>query len=542
MVERLRFIFSLQKISIAIVVLAIVSRTIQLLFFYNLGEDLAYQVMATQNLAYGHGITLAKALPTDLSVTIYEPLIKWPPGYSLLLYPFYVLFQHNYAAACLTVEILAAIALIIYARRILRLLGVPIYLINLYTLVSAFFIHTFYVFISTDGITISLFVIAIYHTLFLLKASRNYLLHALLITLCLTLCATLKYLFVPLVFVLPAFLLVKAVVDKNVQLKRTAAVAIVILFVVIATMLAYQKTVSGSVAYTRTPGVGFYPEHILSAYPFIPASFVKPDTFPAVLQMPLSIANGFLQLIHLAFFVMVLIYFITSFRRKEYKNMTLVQSFEWVSFLISLTIFLSLLILSLRIATDKISSGYWTFLQDARYYGLAIVLIQLAFFIFLHNCRYQKNVLKPVVLLLFVLLATEVFRGAGFVANRIVNIKREEYSWRHDLRFQKYAAELVEKEKKKYTVDHAVLTGSEYLNNRVTLQTTIPRMYDDELINDISTLSTSKPVLLIVIFQDVARQKFAPFIAAHQIREVGRFESFTFYSVHIQPNQSTRAK
>ena len=71
-------------------------------------------MLATQNLVYGHGISTAHVFSSDLSQIIYEPLIKWPPGYSLLLAPFYILFNHNYIAAGLALDILAAIALILF--------------------------------------------------------------------------------------------------------------------------------------------------------------------------------------------------------------------------------------------------------------------------------------------------------------------------------------------------------------------------------------------------------------------------------------------
>ncbi|MEK6529215.1 MAG: hypothetical protein AABZ36_10090 [Nitrospirota bacterium] len=110
--NRIKVILSDKHTSIVIIALAIVARVIQLIFFYNIRVDGMYQVMAMQNFVDGHGISIGKVMPADLSTVIYEPLTNWPPGYSLLLSPFYVLFNNNYIAACIAIEILAAVVLI----------------------------------------------------------------------------------------------------------------------------------------------------------------------------------------------------------------------------------------------------------------------------------------------------------------------------------------------------------------------------------------------------------------------------------------------
>ncbi|HEU4904381.1 MAG TPA: hypothetical protein VFT06_16355, partial [Flavisolibacter sp.] len=82
--------------SLLVVLTAIAGRCIQLVFFYNIRVDASYQLMATDNFLHGHGISTGQVLANNLAETIYTPLTQWPPGYSLLLAPFYALFQHRY--------------------------------------------------------------------------------------------------------------------------------------------------------------------------------------------------------------------------------------------------------------------------------------------------------------------------------------------------------------------------------------------------------------------------------------------------------------
>lgn len=535
MVEKLKAVLSLKSISTAIVLLAIFCRIIQLLFFYNLGEDLAYQVLASQNLADGNGISLAKALPGDLSVTTYEALIKWPPGYSLFMYPVYEIFQPHYIEASLIIEIVAAIILIFYTRKILFLLQLPVYLVNVYTIASAFFIHVFYIFPSTDGIGISLIIIALYHVLLLQKSNRKFLFNAMIITICLIAASMLKYLFIPIVFIIPLFFLYQGLIEKNKLKKTFGIITFLILFFSVAGILLYQKSVSGSIAYVRTAGFGFFPEHILSSYPFIPASFIKPDTLPVLTGIASEFVYVFLQILHAILVICFALIFIRWLRSKKFKALDTKESFVFLFVCISLVGFITLLVLSLRIATDTISSGSWTFLQDARYYGLTMVMAQMGVFLMVHFVRFQSLVRKIIPVFLFILLLMEMFRGIGFVSNRMIHFRNEEYRWQHDIRFQKFASEIIEKEKKSTGLNQVVITGSEYLNNRMMLGNSIPRMYDDTLINNIGSLHSTKPVLLIVVIQDVGRERFASFLNNQEVKELGRFDGCSFYSFFVKP-------
>ena len=191
-------ILSDKWVTLAIIGFSILGRIIQLIFFFNLRLDASHQVIATRNFLKGAGISMAKAYANDLSVVVYEPLINWPPGYSILLAPFYALFGGNYIAAGLCLGIIAAIVLILVFRSILKLLELPIYLINLSTIIAGFYIYYFYFIASSDAITISLAMVAIYYALKLLKRPTHaWLKNILGITIPLFICGAIKYLFIP---------------------------------------------------------------------------------------------------------------------------------------------------------------------------------------------------------------------------------------------------------------------------------------------------------------------------------------------------------
>ena len=538
--HKVKHLLADKKITLAIILFTITCRIIQLIYFFNIRVDGMYQHMATLNFVNGHGISTGYASPTDLSTTVYEPLINWPPGYSLLLSPFYILFNHNYIAAGLTLDILAAITLILFTRKILILFDVPVYLVNIFTLITGFFIYYFYFIASSDAIAISFFIIGLYYTLSFLKKKEGWEKKTALITISFTFCAGIKYLFFPVAIIIPLYLIIKGLADKEIQLKKAGFYSFTIITLVLAALLIYQKNISGTSAYISQPERGFFPEHILSAYPFIPASFIKPETL-SLLAHPSSVIGTTIyrvfQWLHL-FLALSAIVFIT---RKVYKNglkkLSLISDYFYLFFFISLSITILLLTLSLWVAKEEIVPGVlWTYIEDPRYYGLIAVLMHITVFILYRH--YNTNLSKPFKYIFYffiLLLLPEMFRGMLFTMNRITNFKKEEYSWQSEDRFQQYAAAIILKEKQPF--ERVVVTGSVYyMTGRVSIYSNISELHDATKINNLPSLNTKIPVLLLIILDDKDLEKFKPFISLYGKEAAGQFSQYNFYAIHITPH------
>jgi hypothetical protein len=531
--NKIKEFLSGKKVTVVILGIAILSRIIQLIFFYNIRVDGMYQVMAMQNLVHGHGITTADVLPTDLSAVNYQTLVNWPPGYSLLLAPFYLLFGHNYIAAGMTIDILFAIILIFTCRSILRTLSTPLYLINLFTLFSGFFIYYFYFIDSSDAIAISFFAIAIHYTLLLLKKEKSSVKMLVGIILPLFLCGLIKYLFIPVAFVIPVFLLLKGYGDRNRLLKRTGLLIFFLTGAGLAGLLLYQKLVSGSAAYISEPTRGFFPGNLNNAYPFIPASFINPDSFsllfsshPSLLQLSFRV----LQVLHIVLLLAGIIYMLRRLTRQGFKNIPLVSSFFYLVFFLSLAITLLLTLLSLRVAREEnIPGHWWTYVEDARYYGLITVLVQLSVFV-LYQLR-SSTILKYA---LIVLLLPEMFRGMVFDAKRFILFNKESYSWQTELHLQQYADAIIQKEKVLANANPVVVTGSMYyLNYRVSLYSHVPVMSQSPVINDLSQLKTKNPVSLVVILAEKDLAGYNAFLVNKEKKLAGYLNGFYFYTLHV---------
>lgn len=498
-----------------------------------------YQVMAMQNFAAGHGISLSKVLSSDLSATVYEPLINWPPGYSVLLTPFYFLFDHNYLLAGLALDIVAAISLIFICRRILKLLETPMYLINIFTLLTGFFVYYFYFIASSDAIAITFLVAAIYYALLILKKENppQYVFAFLIIFLFLA--GFIKYLFIPIVFIIPLFLFMKGYSEKKVTLKKTGIISFLVLAFIFAALLFYQKFISGSAAYISEPSRGWFPENIESAWPAFPASLIKPDTVDIVLPGTGLAVFRIFQIIHLILFAGISIFILRRIFKSGFKNLSVSDSFFYITFFLSAGITILLTILSLKVGKEEnIPGQWWTYIEEPRYFGLVNVLLHIAVFgIYKYHKVLQSKFYKYLMICLIVFMQPEFIRGIIFTANRITNITQEEYSWQNDLKIQKYADSIIKKEKKEHLVEKVVVTGSwYYVYYRVAIYSKIPALTETEKINDLSTLNSQKPTLVLIILREKDFPDYLPFLSSNEKELAGYFRGFYFYTSYANPH------
>lgn len=537
--SHIKNILSHKWATITILIVAILSRTMHLIFFFNIRVDRNYQLLATQNFVHGDGITTAEVLPANLSEIIYTPLIKWPPGYSLLLSPFYSLSGNNYLFASLSVDLLFGVILLFVSRAILKLLDTPLYLINIFTLTTSFFIYYFYFITSSDAIATTFFIIALYYTLCFLKTNRNWAKTIIPVTLFLFVSALMKYLFMPVVFVIPVFLVLKGFIEKNRSQANAGLVSGFILVVAITVLLLYQKNISGASAYVSDAERGFFPANLLSAYPLIPGSLIKPDTISLLFDKPASQALilTVFRLVHLFFLLTTTFWLVKRLYKYRFKKAALSTDFFGMSIGVCLITILVLAFLSLRVAkAEDMPGNWWTFIQDPRYYGLPTILIHISLFAFFQYYVNKKRaaVAKYVFYLFFLLLFIEIVRGVVFTAKRISNWEKEEYSWQADLRFQKYTDDIIKKERK--AGEKIVVAGSVYyVINRVSLYSHIPPLNDAGKINTLSSLKSKKPVLLLIILHEKHLDAFKPFISANSKQATGHFDGYNFYIVHIAP-------
>lgn len=527
-----------RKASFVVILVAIAARALQSLFYLDLMFDTSFQVIGTQNLINGHGISTPVVTPENLASIQYLPQIGWPPGYSLMLTPFYIASGQQYLVACFILNMLAAVSIIFLCRRILALLDVSLPLINLFTLMTGFYIHYFYFIGSTDGIAIAFFLAAIYYSLAAVKTNQKWIQSALITGCCLLICASLKYLFFPVVFTLPLFVYVYGLYNRSALIRKAAFISFIIVASGVAAIIVYQKYISGAGTYISSPDRGFFPEHLLRLHPFIPASFLTSNTLSKLPGNASALTMNIFRMIHVVIFSALVIFAVQYFFRNGLKKVSLPTFFLLLTLLISLAISMVLAVLSLVVDKEIINlDNWWTYIEDARYYGLAEILLQLALFLLVQQAGKTLN--KPVKFLFTVLpflLLPEIARGMIFTVNRALKLGKETYYWQQELQFQQYTTKFIQDKKAALGVKKVVVSGSKYYRNIYTSRhQQLPSLREWSSLNDPASFKTTEPVLLLALIGENRLEMFRPFTSYPGTVLEGKYGNYYFYTLYVTP-------
>ena len=448
----------------SILAVAFCVRTIQLIFFYNIRVDGMYQVIAMENFVDRHGFSLSTVLSVDIATNHYSLLFAWPPGYSFLLSPFYLLFNHNYIPAGITFELLVSFFQIILCRKILSVLSTEKYLINVFTFFSAFFLYEFYVIDSSDATATTFFLIAVLYTLKLLKFQKKIIAMSTIIILSLFMCGMIKYLFFVVAFAIPAYLFIKAWAENG-KISKPALFITFFLTILFAAYLVYEKSHAGKMGYVYSPVRGLFPGNLKVIWPAIPASLVNPGTIYILLPKYYQLFFRGMQMIQVVILFFLTFAFFRIIRRDKGKVISFSADFLLIYFLTSVFLIGVLCVLSLSVGKETMPDGsLWTYVQEPRYYGIVTVLTQiLVFSQFSVLSKKIKRHFRLIYISFFILISIEILRGGVFIANRIMKFRTEEYSWQYELSIQQYADKIIQKERWEHPGINIAVTGSNHI-------------------------------------------------------------------------------
>jgi len=411
-----------------------------------------------------------------------------------------------------------------------------LFIINIYTLVAGFFIYPFYFKASSDAYAITFFVLAVYVTLLLLRDGSRWKYKIILLIACLFCAGMIKYLFIPLAFVIPYFLFsVKTLPDKP-YIKKAGIVSFLLLLLLFGGFIAYQKISAGTAGYIASDTRGLFASNLKQSYPYFPASFINPDTLASILNLSNNVIIAPFQHLHFVCLVIAFCYFIYYIFWKGFNNRNLTTAFFLVTALIAFMLTILLAGLSLSIGKEEEMPGvFWTYVQEPRYYGLIIILLQLALAASYKVIR-TKKIFYSLFLVASMALLIETGRGLYFSFNRLSKMGKEEYSWQYEKRFQEFAHSVIQQSKGESKLDHVVVTSSHYYwMHRVGLKSHVPLLYEPGSVNELQLLETQKPTILIVILHEDQLQDYKPFLSNPLKKTKGTFDKFHFFSTHIMP-------
>jgi hypothetical protein len=538
--------FSHPAATIAVFILAVIVLNTWQLVLPNFHFDNSFSVAAAKNVAEGHGYTTRQVLPEDLSEIIYEPINKWPPGYSWLLAAIMKVSGVHAITAVYVVNAIAIVCLLAGIYLTLRALGFPAYATNCFILFAGFFPYPFLGAWFADLTAVGLFMLGIGLIMHANASDRHLLLKATIAALLCGYSIFLKYLYLP-VAILPLVvwgwhsLRIKRRARFNAAL---AGSAIVMTSAIL--LLLYQSRHSGQPVYVNPTGKGFFPEHIFEMGALIPASLLDQDFMTIQLARVLNIeyhtAARMLKIINY-FLLLGLFVWVFKWWRKKWIG----HLYGYIVLAVTIATTALLLFLSLVFAPYVTEfTPFWTYLEELRYYAIVIVFIQQGIFWYflVHKQQRKGPVFRALRVVVIMMVSVGILHGAYYLVKQAV-VKQQVGTNKYNEQVDIAALEVVNKLRKQYP-DLVICSNNHELANIASLSGA-PVLYDYTALNpakgwtDYPPISAvrdaadggKKRVMVLAILRNDFIGRFQLFLLKHKPTKVDQRYNFSFYLAAI---------
>jgi hypothetical protein len=380
-----------QIISVILVLLVLTIRVIDYVYTPLFNPDKLEQLIAAQNWSEGNGISRAHWEKQDTLVKKFEPLIQWPPGYSLFTGILLKLGAPLYIVAflpdLLSLAILSLFTFLFlsgfnFQSRITPVLIGCILLIN-----SSISIRL----TSVDFIAYTCFFGAM--TLLILSVKKTFLVNGILAGLFLGCTIWFRYAYIPQVLVLLALGFIHQWKYNPNTLKKIWIPTSTITIFLIALYVLLFKT--GNPGYIDQKPTGLLWDNLLKLHwSFLVDGIIGLEGITRILMAKLPVLNYLLQF---TLFLIILGVILKIIRNKPKSR------FPWPIVLSIIPVNLGLLIyLSLSNSPQTWMPGGWTFVQEVRYFAPSWVALFMVLVWYLSHKKsylYEQVILVPVFLL-----------------------------------------------------------------------------------------------------------------------------------------------
>ncbi|HEU4861467.1 MAG TPA: hypothetical protein VFT15_16595 [Chitinophagaceae bacterium] len=533
--------FSSRLASIACLVIAIVSRIVNVCFLSYAGRDKMFLVMQSKSLLDGKGLGIPEYFTTNPDIPVYDYTPMWPPGYPVLLAPFLKIFNYDIYWATTMLDIIACIGLIFIIRKIFMQLGFSIIAVNLMTLVAGCFEYSF---INdskpTDNVPIVIFLLGISLIIKVVSSDRFSFAAVLITAFVLFLPSLFRYSYPPLSIAVTFSVLLTGFLKKENLLKKKGAWLFASNVLLTALFFLAMKSVTGYAGYAVPTARGYFPENLAHWYPVVPSSFMN---FIFLTSQALHVAGlsvetvmKILEVINVvAVFSLTIVFLLLFFSRKFLAVLTPFKWFIITGFFASAATFVSLGYLSFTYEAQTWVPS-WSYVGDHRYYAFPVVFIQMTFLGWIFSDRnFFKNVfLKVIAILCGVVLFIEVAHNIYFntkVAFNFKKYKSEVYREQDYVYFVKLIGEL-EKKYPGYEIWAAAPGDGFYPYTAVYYGHT--GIADAEKFKN-NTVSVKRKTILAIMLYDDEVPLYNEFLSRSKILLTNKIHYSYYYVIELLP-------
>lgn len=336
-------------------------------------EDLWHQQTLATNFTNGYGLHYLSASSADLSLWTKITLFKWPPLLSLLIGLLTQVTKNTNTA----IAILDSFSLLVFLYSLKKILSV----IQLdtrsqwYLWLLLFFNPVLTDLLSTsDWISLSLWLTSFYYWIQFVKKEKASFWYILFISLLAFLPAAFRFQYSVLVIVIPVYLLFQSLKWKQKEMIKRMALTTVLILILLLSQFQIIAVLNNNTTLLKE-ATGFYPENLSMMNPFFLNAFLPANLLLNQVSGLLSTdlisllqSAGFLSLVLFILFLAILLT-----RKKE----GVAYLFQQVSLVSILVLILFLSFLSVRYKQQVNGSTTFTYVQEARYWSIALVLIPI---------------------------------------------------------------------------------------------------------------------------------------------------------------------
>ncbi|HEU0063818.1 MAG TPA: hypothetical protein VFQ58_02265, partial [Flavisolibacter sp.] len=213
--------------SIVVLLIAIIAKMIQQLYFFSTTLDRTAQLIEAKNLLSGHGLTINKLAENGIA-EVFTPVAAWPPGYPVIVSGISALTHLHILTSAIVFDVLSIFLFLFFSRKILILAGSKPIVVNLYVLIAGFFIYDFSELPATDLNALGFYLWAVFLALNILKGGWAGPWVILLFSIINFLPASLKFIYLPVVFISPAFLCIYGIKASSNPIKKAGIASLII--------------------------------------------------------------------------------------------------------------------------------------------------------------------------------------------------------------------------------------------------------------------------------------------------------------------------
>jgi len=534
--------FSSRFASIAFLVIAILSRIVNVCFVSYAGRDKMFLVMQSKSFLEGKGFGVPGYFTSNLEVPVYDYTPMWPPGYPLLLAPFLKIFNYDVYWSTTMFDIVACIALIFVVRKICKQLDFPVAAINIITLVVGCFEYTF---INdskpTDNVPIVLFLLGISLVIKLVSTDRFSYGQIAITALVLFLPNVFRYSYPPLSIAVTVSILLVGFLKKESLLRKKGAWLFSITLLLIAAFFVVMKLTTGYAGYAVPTARGYFPENLVHWFPIVPASFMNVAFLTSqsnkVAGLPFETTMKWLEVINvIVIFSLIAVFLYLFFNKKFLATLTPFKWFFITGFFASSATFASLGYLSFTYEMQRWMSNIWSYVYDHRYYAFTVLFLQISFigWVFLYKSSLKNYLLKAVAIVCGLFLFIEVTHNIYFHSKVSINFKKYKSEVFREQDYV-YFFKLIDDMEKNYP-DHDIWSaspGDDFYPYTATYNGHIGIMDAAAFKNHV--IKPKKKTILAFMAYDHQVQEYNDFLSRSKVILTNKIADSNYYIIELSP-------